>query len=96
MNERVAALRGAIDEVDNQLMDLVSRRMELVREMALVKAEHSLPVYDPQREAQITARAVRRPSGARVCEVMTYLLSVSRSEMVVQNLHPRRTEGREE
>ena len=45
-------LRGRIDEIDNNLVDLFQRRMDISVEIARYKQQNNLPVYDPVRERQ--------------------------------------------
>jgi chorismate mutase len=45
----VAMLREKIDEVDNELLQLLSRRMGLSRQMAEVKRSQQMSVYQPKR-----------------------------------------------
>lgn len=45
-------LRASLDGVDNQLAELLLRRMDIVKEVALHKAGNNLPVHDPARERQ--------------------------------------------
>ena len=40
--ERIAELRGQIDEIDRQLIELFERRMDVAREIGAVKREHNL------------------------------------------------------
>lgn len=50
-------LRDQIDQVDRQLIKLLSERLRLVAEVGKVKSEHGIPVYAPDREtAMIAAR----------------------------------------
>lgn len=53
----LAPLREQIDQVDQQLIALLSERLALVAEVGKVKSEHGIPVYAPEREtAMISAR----------------------------------------
>src|SRR5476649_122584 len=49
------ALRDQIDEVDKALLDLLSRRLNLVAEVGEVKSRYGLPIYVPEREAAMLA-----------------------------------------
>lgn len=51
----LAELRGQIDEVDAQLVDLLARRLRLVGEVGEVKGRHGLPIYAPERESAMIA-----------------------------------------
>lgn len=43
-------LREKIDQVDRELIALLSERLKLVAEVGKVKLEHGIPVYAPERE----------------------------------------------
>jgi len=49
----IDALREEIDVVDIKLLELLSRRMELAKDIASYKQSAKLPVYDPEREGQV-------------------------------------------
>jgi chorismate mutase/prephenate dehydrogenase len=62
----LAPLREQIDDVDQAVLDLLSRRLELVAQIGEIKGRHGLPIYAPERErvmigarrAQAEARGV--------------------------------------
>jgi len=60
MNERTTAdlenLRGLIDSVDQQLLNLLRKRLDLVAQVGAVKHCAGLPIYAPQREAAMLAK----------------------------------------
>ena len=45
--------RNHIDEIDNELMDLISQRTSLAKDIALSKEYLGMPVYDKSREEAI-------------------------------------------
>ena len=45
-------LRQRIDQIDDVLIDLFQRRMDVSAEIARHKQRHNLPVHDPARERQ--------------------------------------------
>ena len=53
ITESIAQLRRQIDDLDNQLMDLLSRRMRISREIGLYKKEHNMTVLQPARYNEI-------------------------------------------
>lgn len=59
MNE-LEKSRREIDEIDRSLARLFCRRMESVKNVALYKSAHGLPVFDEEREAQVLERAAGR------------------------------------
>ncbi|QQX81472.1 bifunctional chorismate mutase/prephenate dehydrogenase [Shewanella sp. KX20019] len=60
MNEKTTAelenLRGLIDGVDQQLLHLLRKRLDLVAQVGAVKHGAGLPIYAPQREASMLAK----------------------------------------
>ncbi|WP_133406204.1 bifunctional chorismate mutase/prephenate dehydrogenase [Parashewanella tropica] len=50
------ALRDKIDNVDQQLLDLLSQRLDLVKEVGKVKHDAGLPIYAPYREAAMLSK----------------------------------------
>ena len=48
-------LRGAIDEVDRQIVALFERRMAVTQQVGEYKQAHDIPVLDARRERQVIA-----------------------------------------
>jgi chorismate mutase-like protein len=46
-------LRQHIDQLDRQIVRLLSRRQELALEIGRTKADRGLPIYMPDREAEL-------------------------------------------
>ncbi|MDD2225553.1 MAG: bifunctional 3-deoxy-7-phosphoheptulonate synthase/chorismate mutase type II [Dysgonamonadaceae bacterium] len=51
--EDLSTLRRQIDEIDNQLLDLLSKRMRVSREIGHYKLEHDMPVLQTMRYDEI-------------------------------------------
>jgi chorismate mutase len=49
--------RRDIDEIDAEILALLNRRAEVVRELGQIKLRSGMPVVDWQREAEIIRRA---------------------------------------
>ncbi len=61
MVAELSKLRDQIDDVDQQMVELLARRLALVEEVGHVKSQHGLPIYaPPDREAAMLLHAVRR------------------------------------
>ncbi|MEI6859369.1 MAG: bifunctional chorismate mutase/prephenate dehydrogenase [Shewanella sp.] len=60
MNEKTTSdlenLRGLIDGVDQQLINLLRKRLDFVAQVGAVKHGAGLPIYAPQREAAMLAK----------------------------------------
>lgn len=63
MNHDLAGLRGKIDEIDDEIVDLLGRRFELLRDVAAHKRPRGIPVVIPARIDEVVERCVAR--GAR-------------------------------
>ena len=46
-------MRKQIDEIDSQIVDLISKRFELVPEIVRLKKQNNLPVFQPERERHV-------------------------------------------
>lgn len=57
------SLRGRIDEVDRGLIELLNKRAELVVEVGRIKREAGLPIYVPNREAQVLSKVLKMNPG---------------------------------
>ena len=55
-NERLLILRDEIDVIDSEIARLFEWRMAAVSEVALVKIQAGLPVYDAEREKAVIER----------------------------------------
>ena len=52
----IEELRGRIDVVDDQLLRLLNVRVACAVEVGRLKHESALPVYQPEREAQVLGK----------------------------------------
>jgi chorismate mutase/prephenate dehydratase len=56
MEKKLLELRKQIDSIDNELLKLLNRRMEIVRKVGELKNTSNAPVYRPEREKEIIKR----------------------------------------
>lgn len=49
-------VRDSIDQVDSQLVELIAKRLELTSTVGELKAELNLPLYVPEREAELICK----------------------------------------
>jgi len=54
----IQSLREEINQIDAQITDAFIRRMNTALEVAKYKLENGLPVYDPDREQEVVAKAL--------------------------------------
>jgi chorismate mutase len=58
--ENIKQLRKRIDEVDEQILQSLSQRIEICRSIGLVKEKHGIPIQDFPRENDVYARMRER------------------------------------
>ena len=56
MSENLEELRGQLDQIDQQMVDLFKNRMELSGQVAEYKREKGLPVLDTGRERALLGK----------------------------------------
>lgn len=52
--------RQMIDAIDQQLVTLFEQRMDVVRQVAVIKYDADLPVFDAKREQAVLARVTQQ------------------------------------
>jgi chorismate mutase len=55
-SQELDALRRAIDEIDQQLLELIAARVRVVLAVGDYKRRNDLAVYDPERERSLLER----------------------------------------
>jgi chorismate mutase len=55
----IPQLRQSIDQLDRQILELISERLRLVMQVGEVKRSLGLDVYDPARENDLLERVAR-------------------------------------
>ncbi len=56
-------LRRELEEIDREILALISRRAEVALRIGRVKAQNGIPLYLPQREEEVIAQVVRANPG---------------------------------
>ena len=59
----LADLRQTIDAIDDEILNLLERRADVAREVAVAKKAAHVATYDPERERQVLARLEARSAG---------------------------------
>ena len=67
--------RTALDTIDSQIVDLMAKRMDIVKEIGHYKAENNLPILDSERERQKLADLAKQ-AGPELAPVTDALFSV--------------------
>ncbi len=81
--ENLESLRGRIDRIDDQLLELINERVRTAVEIGAGKASRGETVYRPEREAEIFSRLLERNQGPvsdeGVRSIFTEIVSCARS-----------------
>ncbi|MEM2999551.1 MAG: chorismate mutase [Candidatus Bathyarchaeia archaeon] len=64
--EEIQRLRKSINEVDEQILLLLSKRVEICRSIGAVKRKHGLPIKDLPRENDVYARVRKKAEELRL------------------------------
>ncbi|KAA8998775.1 3-deoxy-7-phosphoheptulonate synthase [Paenibacillus spiritus] len=62
-NAELDRLRDRLDEINAELLSLISERAEVVREIGTVKEKQGVPKFDPEREKQMLEKLVSSNKG---------------------------------
>ncbi|GBC61434.1 prephenate dehydratase [Desulfonema ishimotonii] len=72
---RIAELRNGIDEIDNNLLELINKRLTLVKDVGKLKAREGRQVLDSTRESQIFERLLGLNEGPLNEKVLRHLFT---------------------
>ncbi len=59
----IGALRQAIDEIDENIMDLINQRLSLAKQIGAFKKQAGIQITDGQREKKIVDRLLEKNNG---------------------------------
>ncbi|MCM1452227.1 MAG: bifunctional 3-deoxy-7-phosphoheptulonate synthase/chorismate mutase type II [Clostridium sp.] len=85
--ENLALLRHEIDRIDNDLVELMAKRMEVARDIGQYKKEHRMPILQAQRyDAILSARVKQGQEMDMSGEFMRAIFSAIHEESVRQQI----------
>lgn len=84
MSEDIQKLRMKIDEIDENILKLLSERSEVCRSIGLLKKQSRIPVIDPERQSEIYAKIKGKAAdfaldGSRVEEIYRQIVNMCSS-----------------
>lgn len=86
--ENLAMLRREIDRIDNELLEVLNKRMQVCREIGRYKKEHSIPVVQAGRYGDIMNSRVNAAVDMHMgAEFMRTVLSAVHEESVRQQIN---------
>ena len=86
-SNEISRYRALLDEIDNDLMRLISKRMQIAREIGEIKREKGLTVFQPFRYKEVMERyAADSALHSLDVEAMKDIFEVIHSESIRQQL----------
>lgn len=92
---RMKELREDVDVVDSQLLNLLSKRMDIVRKMGLLKVEQNVSTHQPHRWQEILDDRVKKGCGLDLSEDFVLQLMQSVHEEAIRQQEVERVDGAE-
>ncbi|MBI9089960.1 MAG: bifunctional chorismate mutase/prephenate dehydrogenase [Desulfobacterium sp.] len=85
----IKKLRSNIDQIDRQILELISRRLGEVQKVVALKKVHNIPVYHPAREEDLISKLRNQASASGINpdfmeEMYRVILRNSRMEQTVE------------
>ncbi len=65
-DREIKKLRNNIDGIDQQVLELISQRLDQVRQVVALKKSHNIPVYHPAREEDLISKLRNQAAAAAV------------------------------
>ena len=62
-DQRLAPLRAQIDAIDQELLELLSKRAKAAQAVGHIKNESSAPIFRPERESQVIQNVLQKNPG---------------------------------
>lgn len=78
-------LRNEIDEVDDVLITLLKKRIEISKKIGKIKKHNGLEIYDSKREAEIILRYTRNENDENKKYIESFLKNIMGISKEVQN-----------
>ncbi|OIP29482.1 MAG: chorismate mutase [Deltaproteobacteria bacterium CG2_30_63_29] len=73
MTDPLQQLRAQVEQINFDVLKLLSQRAELVKEIQTIKDEHGIPTFNPEREARMLSRLIERNEGPFSNETICHL-----------------------
>ena len=85
--EGLRPLRAQIDELDNQLMELLARRMRICREIGTYKKEHNMTILQSERYNEMLEKCAQQANACGIdAKFAARILEIIHEESVRQQL----------
>ena len=60
MDNKLSILRSEIEEIDSLLLDLLCKRLNISKEIGIIKKENNLPIFDETREKELIQKLIKK------------------------------------
>ena len=60
MDNKMDILRSNIEKIDLLLLDLLCKRLEISKEIGIIKKEKNLPIFDETREKELIKKLIEK------------------------------------
>jgi chorismate mutase/prephenate dehydratase len=70
----ISSMRGEIDSIDEKLVELFEKRMEIVLRVAKYKRDNNMEVADSSRESEVIKKSVKRLQDKRFEKSLKYFM----------------------
>ena len=91
----ISELREDVDELDSKMLELLGKRMEIVREMGQLKTEQNVSTLQPHRWQEILKDRIRKGEGLDLSEDFILQVMQSIHEEAIRQQEVDRVEGAE-
>lgn len=78
-------LRKEIDEVDDLLIELLKKRIEISKKIGKIKKNNGLEIYDSKRESEIILRYTKNEDDENKKYIESFLKNIMNISKEVQN-----------
>ena len=85
MDKRILEFRKKLDEIDEKMLNLLEKRMNIIKSVGKIKSKLNIPIEDTERENEIISR-LSEHSGKNLSEnqLITIFRSVFQSSKIEQ------------
>lgn len=64
--KKLADLRKKIDVLDNELLELISKRVDLVNDIGIIKKQNKAKILDNQRRTEVLKKWLSHPVSKKI------------------------------
>jgi chorismate mutase len=68
LQEKISDIRNIVDSLDAEIVDLIARRMSIIEQLAVVKKENNISVYQPDRWREIVNNRTKQGAALNLNE----------------------------